>query len=135
MSSWGVIQNTCGNSINENLAPADIKAGGDTRTHIRQRGGNSCGEEVRGSRELVPQSIRSSKDDQVPLGHPPAGRHPNAGKSRDGGESIVADTHKARGQDAGLRLKGCVKHVTDEAQHKAGPRRGRCRFRGLGRGQ
>ena len=53
MSGWGVICDTCGNSIDENLAPADIKAGGDARTRIRQRGGNGRGEEVGGGRELV----------------------------------------------------------------------------------
>ena len=52
----------------------------------------------------------------------------------DRGESVIADTHEARGQDTGLCLEGCVKCVTDEAQHEAGPWRGRSRFRGLGRG-
>ena len=108
MGSWGVIQNACGNSVNENLALADIETGGDARARIRQRGGNGRGEEVRGGRELVSRRVWTGKDNQVPLGRPPAGRHPNAGESRDGGESVVADTHEARGQDTGLRLEGRV---------------------------
>ena len=108
MGSWGVIQNACGNSVNENLAPADIEMGGDVRARIRQRGGNGRGEEVRGGREMVSRRVRTGKNDQVPLGRPPAGRHPNAGKSRDRGESVVADTYEAWGQDAGLHLEGRV---------------------------
>ena len=108
MSGWGVILDTCGHSVNENLAPADIEAGGDARARIRQRGGNGRGEEVRGGGELIPRCIRSGENNQVPLGCPPAGGHPNTGKGRDGGESVVADTHEARGQDAGLRLEGRV---------------------------
>ena len=87
-----------------------------------------------GSGELVSRCVQSSEDDQVPLGGPPAGRHLNTGESWDGGKSIIADTHEARGQDASLCLEGSVKCMTDEAQHEAGPRRGRSRFRGLGRG-
>ena len=84
-----------------------------------------------GGRELVSQRVRSGKNDQVPLGSPPAGRHPNAGESRDGGESVIADTHEARGQDTGLCLEGCVKRVTDEAQHEAGLWRGGAGLGGL----
>ena len=62
---------------------------------------------------MISRRVRTSKDDQVPLGRPPAGRHPNTGESRDGGESVIADTHEAGGQDAGLHLEGRVKHVTD----------------------
>ena len=134
MCDRGVIRNSCGNSINENLTLADIKAGGDAHARIRQQGGNGRGEKVRGGRELISQCVQSGKDDQVPLGGPPAGRHLNAGEGQDGGESIVADTHEARGQDAGLHLEGGVKHMTNEAQHKAGLRRGKSRVRGLGRG-
>ena len=71
-----------------------------------------------------------AKNDQVPLGRPPVGKHPNAGKGRDRGESVIADTHEARGQDASLRLEGCVKHMTYEAQHEAGLQRGGSGFRG-----
>ena len=125
---------TCGNSVNENLAPADIKTGGDARACIRQRGSNGRGEEVGGGGELISRRVRSGEDDQVPLGRPPAGGHPNTGEGQDGGKSVVADTHKARGQDAGLCLEGRVEHVTNETQHKAGPNRGRSGLRGLGRG-
>ena len=134
MSGWGVIRDTCGNSVNENLAPADIEAGGDAHTCIRQRGSNSRCEEVGGRGELVSRHVQSGENDQIPLGCPPAGRHLNAGKGRDRGESVIADTHEARGQDASLCLEGRVKHVTDEAQHKAGPRGGKSGLRGLGRG-
>ena len=85
-------------------------------------------------RELFSRCVQTSKDDQVPLGGPPAGRHPNTGECWDRGESIIADTHEAGGQDASMRLEGCVKHVTDKAQHEAGLRRGGSGFRGLGRG-
>ena len=134
MSGWGVIQDTCGNSVDENLAPADIKTGRDMRTHIRQRGGNGQGEEVGGGRELVSRCVWTGENDQVPFGRPPAGRHPNTGEGRDRGESVIADTHEARGQDASLCLEGCVKRMTNEAEHKAGPRRGERGFGRLGRG-
>ena len=49
MSSWGSFKDACGCPIDEYLAPVDIEAGGDARTHIRQRGGNSRGEKVGGS--------------------------------------------------------------------------------------
>ena len=60
-------------------------------TCIRQRGSNSRGEKVGSSRELVSRCVWSSKNNQVPLGCPPAGRHPNAGEGRDRCESVIAD--------------------------------------------
>ena len=134
MSSWGVIHDTCGNSLDKNLAPVDIKVGEDMHTCIRQRGSNSHGKEVGGSGELISRCIQSGKDNQVPLRCLPAGRHPNTGKGQDRGKSIVADTHEARGQDASLHLEGRVERVTNEAQHEVGPRRGGSRLRQLGRG-
>ena len=48
MGGWGSFKDACGYSIDEYLTPADIKAGGDARACIRQRGGNGRGEEVGG---------------------------------------------------------------------------------------
>ena len=61
-----------------------------------------------GGGELIPRRVRPSKNHQVPLGGPPAGGHPNTSEGWDGGEGVVADTHEAWGQDAGLRLEGRV---------------------------
>jgi hypothetical protein len=76
---------------------------------------------VGGSKELIPSGIWACENDQIPLGRPPAGRHPNTGIGGDGCKGVVADTHKARGQDPSLGLKSVVMCVTGEAQHKAGP--------------
>ena len=46
MGGWGSFKDACGYPINEHLAPADIKTGGDACARIRQRGGNGRGEEV-----------------------------------------------------------------------------------------
>ena len=73
---------------------------------------------------MIPRCVRTGKDDKVPLGRPPAGRHPNTCEGRDSGEGVVADTHKARGQDPGLGLESRVEHVTDETQHEARSWRG-----------
>ena len=68
MCGWGVIRDTCGNSINKNLASADIEMGGDACTHIRQRGSNGRGEEVGGSGELVSRRSSPAKTTRFPLG-------------------------------------------------------------------
>ena len=83
---------------------------------------------------MIPRGVKTSKDNQVPLGHPPAGRHLNTGESQNRGKGIIADTHEARGQDSGLGLKSCVEQMTDETQHEAGLQRGKSRLRWLGRG-
>ena len=124
MSGWGSFEDACGYSIDEYLTPVDIKVGGDARACIRQRGSNGHGEEVGGGRELILGHIWTSEDDKVPLGCPPAGRHPNTCKGRDSSKGIVADTHEARGQDPGLGLESCVERVTNKTQHEDGSRRG-----------
>ena len=124
MGSWGSFKDACGYPIDEYLAPADIKTGGDARAHIRQRGGNGRGKEVGGSGELIPRRVRTGKYHKVPLGCPPAGRHPNTCEGWDSSEGIIADTHEARGQDPGLGLESRVERMTDETQHEAGSWRG-----------
>ena len=77
MSGWGSFKDTCGYPIDEYLTLADIEVGGDVRSRIRQQGSNGHGEEVGSGRELILRCIWTGEDDKVPLGHPPAGRHPN----------------------------------------------------------
>ena len=69
---------------------------------------------------MIPRRIWTGKDNKVSLGRPPAGGHLNTCECRDSGKGVVADTHKARGQDLSLGLESRVERVTDKTQHKAG---------------
>ena len=108
ISGWGSFKDAYGYLIDEYLTPVDIEVGGDAHACIRQRGGNGCGEEVGSSRELIPRCIWTGKDDKVPLGHPPAGGHPNTCEGWNSGKGVIADTHEARGQDPSLGLESHV---------------------------
>jgi len=134
MGRGGLFGDASGHRVNHDLSPFDIQAGGNPRV-IWQGPGYGSGEDMGGGEEGVATDTGTSKDDQVPLGHPLCSGHLNVGVSGIGRECGVAGVDQNWRRKSCLGVQGRHERVMCEAEHKAGPgRRGRVLSLDLGPG-
>ena len=124
MGSGASLRDASRHRVNQHLTPLDIEAGGDRRV-LWQGPGYGRREEVGGGEKGVARDTRTSEHDQVPLGRPLCSGHPNVGVGRIGGERGVASEDQNWGHKSCLGAEGRQERVMGEAQHEAGPSRGR----------
>jgi len=110
--------------VNQHLSPLDIETGRN-RQVLWQGPGDGRREEVGGGEKGVTRDTGTSEHDQVPLGRPLCSGHPNIGVGGIGGERGVASEDQNRGRKSCLGAEGRRERVMGEAQHEAGPSRGR----------